>query len=327
MKARVNVTSILVASTLVASVLFTQVAISAEAAPPSFPENTASSMSAAPVEPESFVSDGSPYQDMEIGLTIYPPAGWEVQKKSLGMSLILQEPKQDTAKLEEGKTVYQRNITVLTLHDAVPIDEKEASNLKEKLAKDFGGAPGVQDFRVLDEHKFFDFKGKNDGLIVYTTFKSGETPMAQMHVMISGAKNRFLMTYTDMASEFEKNEGAFQTAWKSMSTVDVNGEAPVRYEEYKEYGVIGGACLLALVLLLVVRRKKNQYALDAEEDFDISVQSGEGSHVSQISPRRERKRAKKASSLSELAPLSDVGSFNEVDFPDDDAFSHVSSLG
>lgn len=345
MKAPLNVTACLMASSLMMGALHAQVAISATPSVPDLPKHVQEAPSTTPAEPATFVSDGTPYTDHEIGLTITPPAGWEIQKKSLGMSLIMEEPKQDTTKLKAGETIYQRNITVLTLRGGMPIDEKEASVLKEKLAKDFGGAPGVQDFRVLDEHKFFDFKGKNDGLIIYTTFNSQGTPMAQMHVAVSGAEKGFLMTYTDVASQFEKNEAAFSAAWKTMASAEVMGEAPVRYAEYKRYGLIGVGFLMAMSVLLFMRRKNAKYRLEAEAegenegekdgaekdnvagDDDVVVHVGEGSHVSRIVAKKQReKRADKLATISALAPLSDMQSFHDLDFSDSEPLSNVSSL-
>src|SRR5690606_24950230 len=188
------------------------------------------------------------------------------------LSVVMREPRDPAPAYEKPK--YQRNITVAAIHKASPIDEKRAAELKEEMAKSFGADSLVSDFTIL-EHKFFNYKGQNDGLLVYSSLNIGEYPMMQMHVLVSGEQKQFLMSYTDLADNFQ-NPASFESAWNTMVSIDVTGSSPNRVSEYARYAAIAGGFLMLGLCALLLRRRaaKKDYSSEADEyleDGDLST--------------------------------------------------------
>ena len=119
--------------------------------------------------------------------------------KTASLSVILTEPKDPKPSYDKPK--YQRNITVATAHRSTPIDEKRAEQLVEQMKEKFGKDAFITDFQIL-ETRFFNHRGTNDGLLVYTSLNLGEYPMMQMHILVSGNENQFLVSYTDLPDRF-----------------------------------------------------------------------------------------------------------------------------
>lgn len=238
------------------------------AIPTQLPTETKSETMAAGKAPaeasQTFVSDGTPVSLQSLGLTVTPPVGWEVSTMTGSLSAVMREPRIEAPSYDKPK--YQRNITLATVHKASPIDEKRASELKDEMTKTFGADALVEDFQII-EHKFFNYRGQNDGLLVYSSLKVSGYPMMQMHVLVSGQAKQFLMTYTDLAERFsDKNDGSFDKAWSTIVSAEVTGATPNRYDSYMRYGAgVGGVALLALALFLI-RRRSTRFDFGSEAD-------------------------------------------------------------
>jgi hypothetical protein len=201
------------------------------------------------------ISDGTPVKIKDMSIAITPPAGWEVIKDAGSLSLVLQEAKPVAIPGDFVNPTYQRNLTVAVMHESSPIDAERAETLKDQLMRSFGKNSMISEFKIT-EHKFFDYRAKNDGLLVYASMKIGEFEMTQMHVLVSGAGKQVLMTYTDLASEFSKPGSGFDKAWSSIASIDVPGLAPHRYLESLIYGSAGGIFVSLAGLCLLVRRRR-----------------------------------------------------------------------
>ncbi len=215
-------------------------------------------------EKSSFDPNTNTINIEKLGLSLTPPAGWEVKEDMGGLTLFIEEPKKEVKNF--SKPIFQRNITLATIHEAAPIDEIRAQELRKQLEEKFSKDASVKNFQVL-EHRFIDHKDKNDGLIIYTSYTTGEFDMMQMHLLISGEEKQFLTTYTDLASDFGKNDsGAYNEAWKSMTSIQVKGESPKRYFQLVRYGVLGLGGLVFLCLLWFLRRRANNIDYVKESD-------------------------------------------------------------
>lgn len=246
---------------------------------PSETKSTIAENSTPAVESKTFISDGSTVALENLGITIAPPANWEIVTNGGSLSVIMREQREPAPAYEKPK--YQRNITVAAIHKSSPIDEQRAIELKEELIKNFSTDSLVSEFSIL-EHKFFDYRGKNDGLLIYSNLKIGEYPMMQMHVLISGENKQFLLTYTDMAERFsDASVGFYEKAWASMVSTQVTGLSPDRKDAYIRYGAVAGGFLMFGLVGLMFRRKatKHDYSSDADELMD----SGEEPSVSMMS--------------------------------------------
>lgn len=210
-----------------------------------------------------------------LGIAITPMEGWSAEKGHT-MSLVLMPPKDP--KIVYDKVTYRPNLTVVAMHDPAPIDEKEVGELKKLLKKQIEQGAGTTSVSI-DSHSFFDFTQTSKGLAVYTSFTYGEAEMSQLHMYVSGELNRFLLTYTDLASKFQ-DEAHMNNVWEMMTSLEVIGSPPSRYGTL--IGVGGGVSLLIGVFggLVVLRRRKahrelsafdSYLASDMELDEDYSV--------------------------------------------------------
>ncbi len=219
------------------------------------------------------ISQGSAMAVDKLGIQITPPVGWEVTSREGVLSLVMQEVLPPQAKPDYSKPIFRRNITVAAMHRASPIDETRANELRDELTRTFSADPSVQNFQVL-EHKFFNYKGQNDGLLVYSSLTLREFPMMQMHILVSGAEKQFLLTYTDLAESFAAGGPRFEQVWNSMVSINVTGVAPDRWSDLIRYGGISGALLLMFALIVVfgrrAARRRREEAFREIEESDYS---------------------------------------------------------
>jgi hypothetical protein len=213
--------------------------------------------------PGKMLASGGSIEIKKLGVTITPPAGWEVITNAPNISLIMQEPA-DT-KVVYDKPIYQRNITLAAAHAPEPIDEKRAIKLREQLMAKFGKDGMVKDFRII-EHRFFDYKGTKDGLLVFTQFETGEFPMMQMHMLVSGDSKQFLLSYTDLQERFS-DQTSYDKAWATMTSINVTGVAPRRYERI---GVVVGLAAMLIISMICFfsirsRRERASFEIGADE--------------------------------------------------------------
>ncbi len=212
-----------------------------------------------------FTSDGTRFEIEDLGISMTAPAEWEVMTKTASLSVIITEPKDPKPSYDKPK--YQRNITLATKHNSTPIDEKRSIELIEEMNAKFGKDPMVSDFEIL-EKRFFNHRSTNDGLLIYSSLTLGEYQMMQMHILVSGEDNQFLISYTDLAERFVDQEApVFQEAWASMTSLEVTGDTPLRRDMYIRYGAIAGTLTLLLLTLIFIQRKaaRHDYGVDAEE--------------------------------------------------------------
>ncbi len=260
--------------------------------------------------PGASIGDGSPITIESLGVTITPPKGWEVQTQNGSLSVVMREPA--VANAVPGQTKFQRNITVAAIHKPAPIDEKRAEELKAELVRNFGGDASLSDFKV-GEHKFFNFHGNNDGLLVYSTMTVREFPMMQMHILVSGEDKQFLLTYTDLASQFgSEKDPAYAAAWESMVSVQVKGQAPTRFELYKNHMIAGGTGVFLLLVGWILRRRaanidfkgEADALIDSEDSLTFDASKAPKTVVSQVSAAAAPMSAVPATNTSNFSFIS-----------------------
>lgn len=206
-----------------------------------------------------FTSDGNPIRIDSLGIKVTPIAGWEVNTGG-AISVVMQEPAPIEHKESEGPT-FRRNITIAAIHKGLPIDSKRGESLKEELLEKFGKSVSISNF-AIGETQFFDYKNSKDGIILYSDFSYKKFDMRQMHVLVGGEKNQLLLTYTDFRKNFEaKDSPLVAQAWQTMSTVQVDGTAPVRYQNLYNYGPVAVATLIFFFIVMILRSMKNKALL------------------------------------------------------------------
>lgn len=261
---------------LIVPFLFSQISLHAT---PSLGEQADAGSQSAEQQSAIRLSDGSPVRVAEDAVSISPPVGWEILPNHMGKSLVLQSPKQisdDAAdvnkdgKLEQlSEVIFQPNITIAVRHEAVPIDQYQAESLQRSLKEAFGAKN--DSFVTSPDYKFFDFKGKKDGLISYSFLELNGFPMTQMHVLVSGSNKSVLLTYTDLSEGFEQR---MEAIWPNISSIQVEGLAPSRLDAYRSWAIAGGAGLIFILGGLWLRRRRYKNFLADLSEFDTDDNDG-----------------------------------------------------
>ena len=211
-----------------------------------------------------FVADGTAVRKDDLGMIVTPPAGWEVLSNSAGLSLVMQQPKPQ--KVKAGDIVYQANLTVAALHQSSPIDETRAEELKADLKSRFASDPLAQDFQIL-EHKFVNYRGQNDGLLIYSSLGLRDIPVMQMHLLVSGSDKQFLLTYSDLAERFTApDDSNYAAAWNTMMSLEVTGATPKRITLAEEWGPLGAGMLGVFLVVIFLRRRALNYDYSSAAD-------------------------------------------------------------
>ena len=284
-KLRIRISKMTIASSLIViSGLwgFAGVAISAEDQ-----QNTSTPAdTSTPVANQDEIANGSPIE-ISAGVSITPIPGWRLERRAAGMSLIMKEvlPASLDKVTDYSKPLFTRNISVMTLSKARPIDEKSIPELKEEIAKMFTRDSSLSDFSFT-ETKLFDYKEKNDGVVLFSQLTANNYQMMQMQIVVSSEQKTYLLTYSDLAANFS-NPATFDAAWKSMTSINVPGLAPKRYHQEVLLGGIVSGALIALVLPFFLIRWRNarrirklaeelQYdwdhgALKTDADYELSA--------------------------------------------------------
>jgi len=217
------------------------------------------------------ISNGTAIK-LDNGASITPIAGWKIERKSLGMGLVMKEvlPQQPQT-VDYSKPTFARNITLTTLPEARPIDQIAIEEIKTDISKMIARDPSLRDFTFTDQ-KLFDYKGKNDGVVLFSQLTVNNFQMMQMQIVVSGEKKSYLITYSDLAANFA-NPAAYDAAWKSMTSLTVPGVGPKRFEkEMIIGGTLAGSLMALIVPFMFVRwvssRRIRKLADELQYDWD-----------------------------------------------------------
>lgn len=217
-----------------------------------------------------FVSNGQPLFLEETKLEITPPEGWQVIRDFPNMTLVMQPEKADVKiNKDRSKTKFQRNISVVTRKNGIPIDDRTAAAMRENLETKMGKDALVSEFQIVEE-KFLNFSTGSDALMFYTAMKLDGFDMMQLHILVSGSHHHYLLSYTDLADNFAKQDESFQKAWAAMTSVTVEGLAPKRYQKIATYG---GALLGLILLVTLLRRRAQKKRLKYYEELGNEIYS------------------------------------------------------
>lgn len=234
--------------------------------------------------PSMFVSDGSVVRFDQDRASLMPISGWQVEPRGAGMALVMKEVvKQDPkAAVDYSQPLFARNISVMTMNEPSPIDEARAASFEEQYLKMATRDGAMKDLQITG-HKFFNYKGENDGLVFFAQHSANGFQMMQMIILVSGDAKQYLLTYTDLASRFS-NQDSYDAAWKSMTSVIVPGVAPKRYyREAQLAGAIAGGLLLLIAPFGIARFSSQRRIRRMVEELQSEWDSGEVSAASNLS--------------------------------------------
>ncbi len=269
------------------------------------------------------VSNGSRIS-LSPDVSIAPIAGWQVERQSLGMSLVMKEilPEQ-RAPIDYSKPLFQRNISMITVNKPKYIDSDSIAEIKSDITKMIARDPSLKDFTFTDA-KLFDYKNKNDGVVLFSQLSANNYSMMLMHVVVSGDQKSYMLTYTDLAANFS-NPTHFDAAWKSMTSINVTGTPPKRYErEAITAGLAGGGILAILLPFAVIRwrnsRKIRKLADELQYDWDHGLVKTDADYelsdirelqstkiINYVQKQKQAQLVRRKASTSELDSVVDSG--------------------
>ena len=226
------------------------------------------------------------------GLKITPPLGWAVQYNTSGNSLVFQAP-------EKKGSLFQRTIQVRFQKDPIPIDEYTMSQyadvIVEKLAKSSAAVEGYH----IRNSLIIDMNDESKGILYYTGYKHDSIPMMQMHILISSATASFILSYTDLASNFEKEDSQnLDEAYSSMISAELDSPAPTQFSFIVKCA-IGLGILIFLIVVFRLVRNSSKISLD-DDDFDDYSGDG-GNSGSPSGSRSSRSSNSHGRSFSQVA--------------------------
>ncbi|MBC7660463.1 MAG: hypothetical protein H7249_12265 [Chitinophagaceae bacterium] len=218
----------------------------AQSAPPHVPAE-------APKTPTQFVAQGEAVEIPEAGFTITPPQGWTVIRDGSGASLLFQGPKPQE---KPGVVTLQPNIRVMKFEGPRPMDDSTKEEYSKIIVdKNSTLSNRISNYSIRSAERV-KLQNGIDAFLFYTEFTFDSTPTMQMHVLVSSASKHFLMTYTDLASVFEKeNSPGLAVAYTSMQGVKLDSAPPDRFLMFY---YIGAGIAALFVLLLITRIIRGQ---------------------------------------------------------------------
>lgn len=187
------------------------------------------------------------------GFSIKPPAGWIIQRDVPRISLSLVAP------VADGQ--YPSNINVIRFSGAKIINQDTAEKFSEKIVKDFPATSPTIEAYTLRNSQPIDLADGRKALLFYTDFLGSGRKMMQAHVLASSETNHYLITYTDLAENFEPNaEGVqspvFNFAWESLSSLELDSPNPVPSQELAWILGVVGALLITWFLVSFIRNRR-----------------------------------------------------------------------
>ena len=199
------------------------------------------------------------------GLTLQPPVGWEVHRNIRGASLLLQVAKQPDLD-------YQRTIQVLAFEGPRFIDSTTEKEFAKVIIDRNSRAPGVSGYR-LQNSESIELEDGSSGLLFYTEFKVENTPLMQLHVLISSESRHFVLTYTDLAEHFtDDRESHLDTAYRSIISARLKSQAPYRFQ----VPVMIFSIIIVVFGLGLLYKLISHYKLSKRLKMEMVVQDGDG---------------------------------------------------
>ncbi len=218
--------------------------------------------------PNNFVANGEAIDIPGTGFSIVPPTGWEVQREGGGTAVVFQGPKPEE---KPGVTVYRGNIRIMRIAEGLPMDDQTKENFKKDLMEKFPASNRISNYNIRSAERVQLASGA-EGFLYYSEMTYDALPIMAMHVLISSATDHFLITYMDIAKNFEQeNSPALTTAYTSIQSAKLETAPAERFTTYYYVGGGIGALLLLLIFVRIargLRMKKLGESLESEDGGD-----------------------------------------------------------
>ena len=188
------------------------------------------------------IAEGERFEYPERKFSIVPPVGFEVQDNAGGIFLNMREPHR------RGMT-YRRNMQVFWSKGFHYIDDAAAQRLAAEIGPKFSKySPSIKNYQV-SKHSIINI-GERNAILFYNSYTIDKMDMIHIVMLISGSKEHYLVTYTDLLKNYEKNESNDTYGnlwWDCFTSIDIAGKPPYRYRYY----VWGGGALAAFIFIVL----------------------------------------------------------------------------
>ena len=217
---------------------------------------------------EQIATGNERYEYPEKGLTIIPPAGFLVHENNSGFFLNFSEP---PVAQKQKKFTYRRNIQVYWNNDYRYIDETSAAEFKEIIPQKFEKYGGITNYQ-MSPPSIVDL-GKRKGILFYNTYNIDAAEMMHVMMIISSKTSHYVVTYTDLKENYDKNENNEEynsVWWNCFTSIGLDSESPIRYQNVI-YGSIGLGILLLIGMFIFMFRSSissKSYHSFADESVD-----------------------------------------------------------
>ncbi len=210
---------------------------------------------------DRFVSQGKAVHLTAVDYTVSTIKDWKVAvgNNSLMMTEVLAQDL-DQSKTVYDKPVYRKNVQFLVYNKSLSFDQKRFDEISSYLTKRIGENPNFSGFQI-DEQKLIDLHGKQDAYLIYTSMQYKDMKMRQMHILMAGENQQVLSSYTDLADTFEKDQLSMELAWNAMTAYPLEGTPVYRYQTLANYTPIAATLLMALIVLVVIKRIREKNVL------------------------------------------------------------------
>ncbi len=230
--------------------------------------------------------DDGRIQAGSTGFSMVIPTGWKVRTDVPGLSLVVELP-------EEKSMKYRSTIQVQVVQGSRYFDSLGISDFQEEITEKLGRAGGsLRDFTVRNAEPVKIDDGR-DALLVYTGFNMNGVDLLQAHLLISSADQHVVVTFTDLADNFNSNasDTPLGIAWAAMTTAQLPGKNPERFAGPIQIAALAGVLLVVIGVLLTVRNAlaRQAYARagassDIEAVSSLGAESLDGRDGSNLLP-------------------------------------------
>lgn len=210
------------------------------------------------------------------------PAGWVVRNDVPGISMVFESP-------AGQKHQYRSTIQVKIASGARYLDSLGINEFQEEIAAKLGRDNGtVRDFSIRNAELVKTDDGR-DALLVYSGFNLNGVDLLQAHLMMSSATEHVVITFTDIADNFNSNaaDAPLGVAWTAMTSAQLAGQTPERFAGPIQLAALAGILIVVIAVLVTVRNAlaRQAYARvarDADGNGDAGPKSGFDAPVSGI---------------------------------------------
>lgn len=208
------------------------------------------------------------------GFSIKPPSGWIIDRSNPRISLSMMAP------VSQGQ--YPSNINVARFSGPRIISQESAEKFADKIVKEFPATSVTIENYALRNSQPIQLADGRQALLFYTDFMSSGRRMMQAHVLTSSQTNHYIVTYTDVAENFEPGPDGvqpqmFNSAWESLASMELDSPNPSPSTDMS--WVVGGVAALVILWMLFGFIRNRRAAAEYRQFADRGHSAGDNDEL------------------------------------------------